>query len=215
MNGTTSNSTVNGVPTFKEENDSDEGIGKSEAHTNAFKRHKIHLSPKDDKATGFSQTPPSNGTNSVFVTPGIYKRKICKPRIKESTEEVKFTWSVDELAIFRPVNFDDAEFSLPPDDWNPNPHHDVEKFWSRNTQIFPSPDIQNVFRPVGENYTKSSSSSSPNCYSYSSEDFYGQNSTESSSSRSTSNKRFIHSSDNSPDDALLFKVEFLEFIWVF
>nr|CAD2200752.1 unnamed protein product [Meloidogyne enterolobii] len=137
----------------------------------------------------------------------IYKRKICKPRIKESTEEVKFTWSVDELAIFRPVNFDDAEFSLPPDDWNPNPHHDVEKFWSRNTQIFPSPDIQNVFRPVGENYTKSSSSSSPNCYSYSSEDFYGQNSTESSSSRSTSNKRFIHSSDNSPDDALLFKLD--------
>lgn len=101
---------------------------------------------------------------------------------------------------------------MPPDDWNPNPNYDVEKFWSRNTQIFPSPDIQNVFRPVGENYTKSSSSSSPNCYSYSSEDFYlskshGQNSTESSSSRSTSNKRFIHSSDNSPDDALLFKLD--------
>nr|CAD2179011.1 unnamed protein product [Meloidogyne enterolobii]CAD2201404.1 unnamed protein product [Meloidogyne enterolobii] len=211
MNGTTSNSIVNGVSTFKEEKDSDEGIGKSEPHTNAFKRHKIHLSPKDDKDIGSSQTPPSNGTSSVFVTPGIYKRKICKPRIKESTEEVKFTWSVDELAIFRPVNFDEAEFSLPPDDWNPNPNYDVEKFWSRNTQIFPSPDIQNVFRPVGENYTKSSSSSSPNCYSYSSEDFYlskshGQNSTESSSSRSTSNKRFIHSSDNSPDDALLFKV---------
>uniref|UniRef100_A0A914LM11 Protein aurora borealis n=1 Tax=Meloidogyne incognita TaxID=6306 RepID=A0A914LM11_MELIC len=210
MNGTTSNSIVNGVSTFKEEKDSDEGIGKSEPHTNAFKRHKIHLSPKDDKDIGSSQTPPSNGTSSVFVTPGIYKRKICKPRIKESTEEVKFTWSVDELAIFRPVNFDEAEFSLPPDDWNPNPNYDVEKFWSRNTQIFPSPDIQNVFRPVGENYTKSSSSSSPNCYSYSSEDFYlskshGQNSTESSSSRSTSNKRFIHSSDNSPDDALLFK----------
>lgn len=88
MNGTTSNSIVNGVSTFKEEKDSDEGIGKSEPHTNAFKRHKIHLSPKDDKDIGSSQTPPSNGTSSVFVTPGIYKRKICKPRIKESTEEV-------------------------------------------------------------------------------------------------------------------------------
>lgn len=216
MDGTTPNSIVNGVSNLKEENGSNEIIvnphmnGDSQA--NLFKRHKIYLSPKDDNDAEISQSPPSNVTSSVFVTPGIYKRKVCKPRVKESTEEVKFTWSVDELAIFRPVHFDEAEFSLPPDDWNPNPNHDVEKFWSRSKQIFPSPDIQNVLRTVEENYTKSSTSSSPACYSHSSEDFYlskshGQSSTESSSSRSITAKRFLHSSDNSPDDALLFKLD--------
>ena len=96
MSGTTSNSVLNVVSTLKEKNGPTvESVLKphmnGDSHTNAFKRHKIHFSPKDEMAVEISQTPPSSATSSVFVTPGIYKRKLCKPRVKQE-EEVKFSW---------------------------------------------------------------------------------------------------------------------------
>jgi hypothetical protein len=56
----------------------------ADSNTNGFKRHKIHFSPKSEMAAELSQTPPSSSVNgAVFVTPGIYKRKVCKTRVKE------------------------------------------------------------------------------------------------------------------------------------
>ncbi|KAF7624721.1 hypothetical protein Mgra_00010006 [Meloidogyne graminicola] len=191
---------------------SDENVAKpcinEDSQTNLFKRHKVYSSPKNATSDNISQTPPSNdNVDSVFVTPGIYRRKVCKSRVKESNEEAKFAWTVDELAVFRPVHFDESEFSLPPDDWNPNPNYDVEKYWNQNKQIFPSPDVQNI--PWTGNYSKSSTSSSPACQSHSYDDLYSSKShwhsgTETSSIFSTFKKRFT-TSENSPQDVLLFK----------
>lgn len=70
---------------------SDENVAKpcinEDSQTNLFKRHKVYSSPKNATSDNISQTPPSNdNVDSVFVTPGIYRRKVCKSRVKESNE---------------------------------------------------------------------------------------------------------------------------------